>query len=301
MANFNIVAQQHPQFELYLRPQLHKKMGDRVVYRPLIQTKFFQTDARGVRRTYFGDDYVSFSRASTAGPFDLLLGSSQVFGSGLADDKETLASQLALNSGRLAFGAAMPEAATAELLRVLQEFGHPTETKNVFLFPIGSFTRFTITGLANPIDGPPALSRPNLDELRKKGLEANTEDMFDYLVRYQLKSIRKIAETCELSRIPFFLVSERTFFDKTTATDYEKAAELGTPGDEHQARRFELMRTYSARHREAVFDALKAEGVKVIDYPPADELSFIDEFHLDAPSTARVGALLAQHAVGEGH
>lgn len=293
MADYEIVTKHFPAMAFYLRPGVVRRQGERVTYRPNVIDSRLNTDTSAIRRTSFGGTDFTFSRNATFDKFDLLAGSSHIFGFGLQNDSETLASRLSDEVGRPVFSLALPEADTRDLIQFFRTSARKDRTTALYLASGGTFSRFCIFGQANPIDGPPALVKAQSEEFMQRCAEADTDASFDFLVKYQLRTIRNLAELAVSGQVGFFLLNERTFFDKTAPSAYEAEAKLGEAAGKQQALQFERMRAYQDRYRTDVIEVLRADGISVLDYPPADELSFIDEYHPDAASIARIAVHIA--------
>jgi hypothetical protein len=94
--------------------------------------------------------------------------------------------------------------------------------------------------------------------------------------------------------VGFCLGDDITFFEKTTPDATEQACELGLARGEVQQKRFGAHRRHALvfqRDRRLLAEAL---SMKLIRYPEADELLFIDEYHYRAESQALIAERLAE-------
>ncbi len=293
MANYKTVFEHYPEMRPYMNPQLNMRRGAVMTYRANVQTKQLTTDSRGFRRSIIAGETILVSRISAYDDVDAVLGSSHVFGMGAKSDADTMASRLGEVTNRRVVSLNLPEATTTDLVMAASQVLDPRRLNKIYLFPGGTFSRFCLLGLSSPMDGPPTTFAYSPEEFEQRVLKVDPGQMFDNFVRYQLKGIRRFATFAKNQDIELVIVSERTFFEKQTPTAYELKAELGTPANKSQEARFERHKAYAGRYLDEVIAPLRDEGLLLIDYPEADTIEFIDEFH---PSPAAVGKI-AEHLV----
>ncbi len=286
MANYKEIAKKHPAVTAYLRARIWARQGDLLTYRPNTQTRFFSIDSLGFRRSVFEGESFSVERSVPQDKYSVVLGSSHVFGFGLPGNEHTLSSRFAAKLGHPTLNVSFPEANTGDVCGAALGRFKPEKLDTVVLFPGGSFTRFCYTGICSPLDGPPTIH--GRAEHRQMTGTADAPEMFENLLRYQKRSILRLARACSKQEIELAVVDEATFFEKSNPTEAEIEAKLGTSPQPQGQERFDRHRRYIGPYREQLFPALRAENIKILDVGPLHDIDFIDEFHYDSPSVQRI-------------
>ncbi len=286
MANYKLVAKKHPTVVPYLRARIWQRQGETLIYRPMAQTNAFSTDSLGFRKSTFDGDSFSVDRSIPYDHYSVILGSSHMFGFGLPGNEDTMASRMAAKLGHPVLNMSLPEANTNDLMNAAAKHLDPKRLHTAILFPGGSFTRFCYTGLCSPFDGPPPLHVKAADQ--KGGENADSPEMFENLLRFQKRHIVKMAEAFARTSGSLYVVDEATFLEKSEPSEAEIEGKLGIAPQPQGQIRFERHKKLIGPYRERLFADLKSEGIKVLEFGSVDDITFIDEFHYDAPSVERI-------------
>jgi hypothetical protein len=283
MADYLRTARQFPAVRDYLRHRRWIKRGDVTAYAPHIETSAFSTDAFGFRHTVFGGRRYGLGDAPTLPRYALVLGSSHVFGFGLAGNEETMGSQLSERLGYPCLTVCFPEADSrtlhAALMRILTQIAN--RPRRIFLFNGGDLTRFAYSGQADPLFGSPDFQR---------GVPPAGETGVEPLIQFTTFWVRQTYDAVTAAGIGFELADEPTFFEKPSPDAIEADCALGvaTPAN---ASRFALHKRFVWQFHEARRIARRALGREAWSaiYP---DCQYIDEFHYRASTIRRFGALL---------
>lgn len=284
MANYKAIAQQYPSTLPYLRARIWAREGGILIYRPSQTTIAFSTDAFGFRRSTFEGETTSVERKSSLDKYSLVLGSSHVFGFGLPGNNATFASTFAARLGHPVLNLCLPEANTGDLVKSLETHIDPAKVDRAILFPGGSFTRFCYSGVSSPIDGPPGPQASAEASFEN----ADAPQMLENLVRYQMRHIARMAEIFAAADVPFYVVDDLTFFEKSEPTEVERLNGLGTPAAPQGQPRFDRHRRTIGTYREGLFPQLAGKDIRVLDFGGVDDIDFIDEFHYNAQSIGMI-------------
>ena len=291
MANYFAIASRFPAVRDYLRNRRWVRRGDVIAYAPDMRTRCFSTDALGFRHSIHRGRAHGIASAETERRYGVVLGSSHIFGFGLEGDAETLPSQLSERVGFPCLNISYPEADSrtlySTLLRIVTESANRPSL--IVFFNGGDLTRYSFSGAADPVFGP-----PNFDSIERLGDSRPAEEA----------EFRKLAFFCrlwttqcvELARrfgIPFCFAMDSTFFEKAEGDQIEQDCQLGVATSEANGRRFAL-------HRHRVFDFARIRVAAANElgipapffYAPA-EMHFIDEFHFRAESLGFIAARIA--------
>ena len=276
MANYRAVVRHFPPALEYLRQAKWIRRGDVLAYWPGVSTAAFSTDEFGFRHTRFEDRDIGFGDLGRYDRVGLVLGSSHVFGFGLAHNRETLPSRLSEILGYPFFGISFPEADTRTLFasfsRLAEAYG--SKLARVVLITGGDFTRYCYSEQADPLFGSPFL--PQAAAVTPGG---DADQHFANLVQFtRFWSSRFAAAAGEA----FCMLDDVTYFEKPRADGVETACGLGIPSDDRQRRRFaaHLRRAlmFQAERRRMATEL----GFLLAAFPSPRELFFIDEFHYRA-------------------
>jgi len=292
MANYRQVARHFPAVRDYLRNRRWVRRGDVLAYEPNLLTETFSTDAMGFRHSTHRGKRHSLGETDGTSRYGLVLGSSHVFGFGLADNAQTIASQLADRLDYPVLTVAYPEADSrtlhATLLRTLSTLSRPPEI--VVLFNGGDFTRFGFTGKADMLFGPPDFIT-NAAERDPASADVDARRLC-YFTTFWADQMVKATQQAGGSR--FVLADEPTFFEKQHPDETETECQLGL--EQAGASRFALHRRFvwnflSARQRFAT-EVLGTGSWKHL----FEKFSYIDEFHYRAQTIAMMADLIAAEA-----
>jgi len=202
-----------------------------------------------------------------------------------------LPSQLSERFGYPFLGIAFPEADTrtlhASLLRLSGQLGK--RIANVVLITGGDFTRYCYVETADPLFGPPILPA---DSRAKRETDPATE--FANFLHFMCFWIKACGELARETGVDFNLAEDVTFFEKSNPDATEKACELGVARSELQRKRFGLHRRHFAASRQARRRLAEACRFKLVSFPEADDLLFVDEYHYRAESQSLIAERLAE-------
>lgn len=291
MANYRAIVRHFPAAQDYLQQRKWIRRGDVLAYTPGLRSKSFSTDAFGFRHTSFEGRDVGLGQIDAYPKVGLVLGSSHLFGFGLAGNDETLPSRLSALLGYPVFGIAYPEADTrtlsATLLRLLRQF--PGRIAAIVLLTGGDFTRYCYTQTADQLFGPPLL--PVAAAETHADAQRHFADLLHFTGLWSSLCVALAAQT----GARFFLGDDSTFFEKSEADATEIACSLGDPRSDKQAKRFTCHRQHAGAfgmERRRLADKL---SVPLIRYPEPSVLRFVDEYHYRAESQRLIAERLAEH------
>lgn len=290
MADYRAVVRKYPPALEYLRKASWIRRGDVLSYAPNLLARNFTTDAFGFRHTQFFGRDISVSNALEFKKVGLLLGSSHVFGFGLAGNEHSLASRLSQALKMPVFGISFPEADTRTLTAVAQRLFTIIggRLKLIMLATGGDYTRYCYTGQCDAMFGPPVLPR---DE---RTIDAPVRlAPFDSLIAFSAYWVEMLNASVQAFGARCTLVEDLTFFEKPRADAAELECGLGAANDAPTQQRFE-------RHIARVYDfgdarrhhAAKA-GIGLLKFPPQAEVRFIDEFHYRSDSIVEIANKIA--------
>jgi hypothetical protein len=291
MANYRTLVRHFPSAQDYLQQRKWVRRGDVLGYAPGAQTPSFSTDAFGFRHTRFEDRDIGLANVAEYDRVGLVLGSSHIFGFALSHNSETLPSQLSERFGYPFLGIAFPEADTrtlhASLLRLSGQFAK--RIANVVLITGGDFTRYCYVETADPLFGPPILP---VESRLKRVTEPDTE--FANFLHFAFFWTKACGELAREAGINFVLADDLTFFEKSAPDATEKACELGVARSELQQKRFGTHRRHALvfqRERRRLAEACR---FKLVSFPEADDLLFVDEYHYRAESQCLIAARIGE-------
>ena len=292
MADFKALARRHPAIRDYIR---HRKWIDRagiLAYAPQTHCASFSIDAFGFRRGQLAETSYDLTVAFSGQPYAIVLGSSHVFGFGLASDADTIPSQLANTIGVACLNVSFPEAQLQSLhavaMRICAQAPRPPEF--IALLPGGTLTRYSFVRSCDALFGVP-------DFRNGAGSEAPpgsaAEQMaFTALLTYTEFWIAKIAELAASQGCRFIIHPESTAFEKPQLSKPEIAAAVTVPQSAADRLRFDTHMLRYTAYTASVVKAVPSSATSAMLDPA--ELSYIDEFHYDAAGTAKIAAKIAQ-------
>lgn len=286
MANYQNIARLRPEVREFIRNRRWVHRGDVIVYGPNIRCGGFSTDGAGFRHSIFGGETLAVADCVQRERYGLVLGSSNLYGFGLAGNGNTIPSLLAERFGFPFAGLALPEANSrnlhALLLSVVARAPRPPAI--VVHMSGGDFTSFCYTSIADPVFGSPNLKQIEMVAKERGGLP-DPESQMPALLAFTSLWTRAIASFCRARKLPLVLGNDSTFFEKREPNEIERESKLGQASSPTQQRQFDT-------HRRFVGDfyarrAALAEKLRVPLAGPgaANELGFVDEFHYDREGT----------------
>ncbi|MEM7644326.1 MAG: hypothetical protein AAF366_17640 [Pseudomonadota bacterium] len=279
MADWRAVIRAHPAVRSYIRHRRWVRRGDVLAYGPGVSAPTFSTDGAGFRLSRWRGRAIGLSEVMASDRFGLVMGSSHVFGFGLAGDGETLSSRLAEQLDMPMANISFPEADTRSLHAVLVNLAARGRTPAlVILATGGDFTRHAFTGVSDPVFG-----ARNIQEAKPSGDTVPLGRVLDFT---RLWTAATVAQARGVGA-EIVLVDDKTFMDKGQPTEVEAGCGLGRAGTMSQRARFAFQRDHGAAFFAARRDVADRMGVPLIG-AQADDLAFIDEYHMTGPGTARL-------------
>lgn len=253
MADFRALARQHPAIRAYIR---HRRWTDRagvLAYSPNTDCSIFSIDSSGFRRGQLAGTPYDLSAAFSGQPYALVLGSSHVFGFGLANDAQTIPSQLADQTGVACLNLSFPEAQLQSLhavaLRICGQAPRPPQF--IALLPGGTLTRYAYVRACDPLFGVPDFRQgATATNLPDSSIEAKA---FQSLLIYARFWIGQIADLAHTQNCPFLFHPEHTAFEKPQLSEAEASCSLTVPQSAADRLRFETHRLRYSTYTSAVW------------------------------------------------
>jgi hypothetical protein len=284
MADYRKISARLPEVREYIRLRKWVRRGDAVAYGANIEGTHLSTDALGFRHSVFAGERLSLADCIQRERYGLVLGSSNVYGFGLPGNEATLPSVIGERLG-FAFGnISFPEVNTRTLY--CQLLGIVARAKirpsAVLLMTGGDFTAFCYTGIADPVFGTPdLLSIPQAMKERGGTIDVRTE--FPRLLAYTQLWTGAIIDLCRRAGIPFAIGEDVTFFEKAGPDERDVEFDLGVARSAPQERQFKIHRGFVKAYGDARMAHATASGVPVGGPGHGNAITYVDEFHYDAP------------------
>lgn len=267
--------------------------GDVLTYWPNTRNDSFTTDSAGFRHSRFNGKDLSLSECIHSDRFGIVLGASHLFGFGVAGNENTLPSLLAERFGFPFANAALPGGNSRNLHSLL--LGLLSSTRQapaiVLMANGGDLAGFCESSLADPIFGSP--NRSQLKTVQSNADNADAEKNFPHMLTFSAMWTSAVATLCRRRRIPFVLLHQSTFFEKTKPTKLELECGLGEALHPRQELQFANHRKFNERFYARRKGLAEALGVPLAG-APTDAIGFIDEFHCD-----KEGLRVIAEAVGD--
>ena len=290
MADYREISKIFPAIEDFLRNQaLIRLRGDVLAYAGDIRTPSFSTDSRGFRHTMLNGQSLSIVDCVTSGHYGLVLGASNSFGFGVEGNENTMASRLSQRFGYPFANCAMPGASSRNLNSVLIAIiaGAPRPPSTVILSSGGDLATFCNASYADPVFGSPNRNQIAAEFDRGRA-PPDPEPHFRHLLSFTSLWAEVIARTCLRQGAKLLMVHQSTFFETSEPTPRDEAFRLGVPLNVHEARSYANHVRFNGgffAKRKAVADHL---GVPLAGWRETEQLTFVDEFHLDRDSTRKL-------------
>jgi hypothetical protein len=297
MANPKRIVELRPEVADFRTRQSVTMRGDVLSYFPNRRCSSFSTDGAGFRHSVLrGQEYsvVDCLRSERCG---LVLGASNVFGSGVAGNENIMASLLAERFGFPFANAAMPGANSRNLHSLLISLvarAGAARAPAVAVVSTGvDLASFCESSRADATFGSPNRDQLKWQESSEGASKADPNESFPRLLAFTVLWTNAIAGLCRGYGIPLVLIHQSTSFEKSKLNAYEKACGLGEPFNPSQERQFENHRKFNQPFYDKRKEIADARKIPLAGWHLKDEISFIDEFHCD-----RDGIRLVSEAVG---
>lgn len=286
MANYQTIVRLRPEVRDFIRNRRWVHRGDVVVYGSNTRCDSFSTDAAGFRHSVFKGETLSVNDCLQRERYGLVLGSSHLYGFGLAGNENTIPSRLGEHFGFPFGNVCMPEASSRNLFSLLLAFIARAKRPPAVVVHMngGDFTSFCFTSLADPVFGSPNLKQVQAVRKERSG-RRKAEPQFHALAAFTSLWTRSIVQLCQARKVPVLLTSDTTFFEKNEPDPYDVQCQLGVPSGPIQERQFATHRRWIKKfyaRREALASAL---GVPLVGPGTSNDLGFVDEFHYDRDAT----------------
>jgi hypothetical protein len=292
MADYRKIAAHLPEVREYIRLRKWVHRGDTVAYGANIEGKHISTDEVGFRHSVFGGERLSLADCAERERYGVMLGSSNVYGFGLPGNEHTLPSQVGEFVGFPFANVSFPEANTRSMFSVLLNLVVRAKHRPsaVLLLTGGDFTSFCYTGLADPVFGTPDLLS-NADAIKERGGKIDVRREFPRLLNYSNLWSGAIIDLCRRASIPLALGEDVTFFERAQPSPRDIECELGVGKGPQQERQFKIHKALVVDYGAARTKQMQASGIPIGGPGNFNDISYVDEFHYDAPG-ARA---LAEH------
>lgn len=296
MANREKILELRPELADF-RTKLNVTMrGDVLTYFPNKRCASFSTDAGGFRHSVFDGREYSVADCLRSERCGLVLGASNIFGSGVAGNENVMASLLAERFGFPFANAAMPGANSRNLhsllIGLLARAGRQRKPAVAIVSTGVDLASFCESSRADATFGSPNRAQLKWAEYNR-GPEPNAEEALPRLLRFTTLWTNAIAATCSAHGIPLVLIHQSTIFEKSKLNASEKACRLGEASNPSEQRQFENHRKFNQPFYDKRKEVADRRNIALAGWGLKDEISFIDEFHCD-----REGIRLMSDAVG---
>ena len=292
MANYEKLTEFWPELADFLENQRKIGLrGDVLTYWPNTRFDSFSTDSAGYRHSTFAGKTYSVADCLHSERYGILLGSSTLFGFGIAGNENTAASIAGERLGFPIANASMPGANSRNLHSLLTGLlsGSEKRPQIVIFLNDGDLGGFCSSSMANPIFGSPNISQQRT--MQKDGAITHPGRDFESLLSFTSLWTSTIAGLCRASDVPLVLIHQKSFFEKAKPTERELQCGLGQVFYGWQEAQFANHRKFNKSffaHREAMAKELgiPLAGTRV-------DITFLDEFHGDKDGTRRVAEAVA--------
>lgn len=287
MANYSRIIELRPEFADFVQLRRNPRYrGEVLAYPRNLSCRSFSTDGSGFRHSTLQGQKLSVADCLARKKHGLVLGASNNFGFGIAGNENTMASLLADRFGFPFANVAMPGGNSRNLHALLVGFLAKSKTRPTVVVHSsgGDLGSFCQSSLSDPVFGPPNRGQIKGD-VKERSLRADAERNLPRFLAFTGLWTTAIANLCRAYRIPLVQIHQSTFFEKGKPNATEREFGLGEPFHKSQEREFANFRKVNARfyaQRKAVAEKL---GIPLAGWGLSDQLSFIDEFHLDNEGT----------------
>ena len=295
MANRQKIIQLRPEMADFHHHQQFGFRGDVMAYWANTRNDSMSVDESGFRHSMLGGKTYSVADCLRGERYGIVLGASNIFGTGVAGNENTMPSLLAERFGFPFANAAMPGGNSRNLQSLLVGLiaGAPKPPAIVAFSNGGDLANFCASSVADPIFGSP--NRAQLKALRETmTVRPDAAVNLQRLQTFSALWMTAMATVCRAYGICLVIVHQSTFFEKSEPNAFEREAALGEASSHGEERLFANHRRYNAQFfatRKASADRLK---LPLAGWGMTDQLSFLDEFHVD-----RDGTRVMSKAVGD--
>lgn len=289
MANHKRIIELRPEVADFRSKQNVTMRGDVLSYVPNKRCSSFSTDAAGFRHSVFRGQEYSVADCLRSERCGLVLGASNLFGSGVAGNENIMASLLAERFGFPFANAAMPGANSRNLHSLLIGLvARAGRAPAVAVVSTGcDLASFCESSRADGMFGSPNRTQLKWQEDSDGARQPNPDESFPRLLAFTALWTNALAAICRGYGIPLVLIHQSTSFEKTNLNAYEQACGLGEPFHPSQERQFQNHRKFNQPFYDKRKEIADRREIPLAGWHLNDEISFIDEFHCD-PDGIRV-------------
>jgi hypothetical protein len=295
MANYGKIIALHPEMADFFSNRRNIGVrGDVLTYGLGIRTDSFSTDSAGFRHSTFRGRTLSLADCVGGDRYGIVLGASNVFGFGVAGNENAMASLLAERFGFPFANAAMPGANSRNLHSLLVGLiaGAAERPAVVVHSTGGDLANFCESSFADPIFGSP--NRAQLKWLKSQDAHYDADVNYPRMLAFSALWTAALATVCRVYSVPFVLIHQSTFFEKTKPTKFELDCGLGGTSHPSQEVQFANHRKFDQPYYAQRKSFADSRRIPLAGWGMTDRLTFIDEFHCD-----RDGIRLMSEAVGD--
>ena len=284
MADYRKISARLPEVREYIRLRKWVRRGDAVAYGANIEGEHLSTDTLGLRHAVFAGERLSLADVVKHQRYGLVLGSSNVYGFGLPGNDATLPSligeRLGFPFGNISFPEVNTRTLYCQLLGIVARA--KVRPSAVLLMTGGDFTAFCYTGVADPVFGTPDLLSM-AETMKERGGKIDVRREFPRLVAYTQLWTGAIIDLCRRTGIPFAIGEDVTFFEKAGPNARDVEFGLGIGRSPQQERQFKIHRAFVKAYGDARMAQANHAGVPIGGPGHGNAITYIDEFHYDAP------------------
>jgi hypothetical protein len=295
MANSKKIVELRPEVADFRTRLSVTLRGDVLSYFPNRRCSSFSTDGAGFRHSVVRGQEHSVADCLRSERWGLVLGASNLFGSGVAGNENIMASLLAERFGFPFANAAMPGANSRNLHSLLISLvARAGRAPAVAAVSTGcDLASFCESSRADATFGSPNRVQLKWQEDGDGASATNPDESFPRMLAFTMLWTNALTAICRGYGIPLVLIHQSTSFEKSKLNPYEKACGLGEPFNPAQERQFENHRKFNQPFYDKRKQIADARKIPLAGWQLKDEISFIDEFHCD-----RDGIRLMSEAVG---
>lgn len=281
-----MVIRIRPEVRDFIRNRRWVHRGDVLTYAPDISCDSFTTDGLGFRHSAHRGEALSVLDCINADRYGVVLGSSHVYGFGLAGNERTIPSLLAERFGFPFANFGLPEGNSRNLFSILLALiaRAPRPPAVVLHLSGGDFTNFCYTSIADSVFGSPNLKQIAVVRDEREGRPPPRPEI-GALLAFTSLWMRAMGELCRSRNVPLVLGDDMTFFEKAQASETDRICQLGEPLGEGQAYQFSRHCEFAGVYHRMRRKVAEQLGVPLNGPGFSNSVGFIDEFHYDAEGT----------------
>jgi len=295
MANYQAIVRIRPEVRDFIRNRRWVHRGDVIFYGADIRCDGFSTDSAGFRHTTFEGETLSVADCTSRPRYGVVLGSSNLYGFGLAGNENTIASVLAADLGFPFASVCLPEANGRNLYGLLNALLVRTSNMPAVVLYMsgGDFTSFCYTAIADPVFGSPNLKQI-ATVIKERGGRPDPKTQIQPLLGFTSLWTRAITQACRARKIPLVVGNDTTFFEKRHPNEIEVQSGLGVAASPTQSDQFATHREFVGQFYERRSSLAEALDLPIAGPGPSNDLGFVDEFHYDRDGARALAQDFAQ-------